>query len=177
MALWLTRVAMGAALILFGRRLFWLFVAGTGFALALTLTARSFGALPPVEIVLIALGAGLIGALLAVLIQRVAIAVAGFLAGGYVVLGLVAMAGISLVRYDWLVFLVGGVLGVLLVLSLFEWALIILSCLTGSFLIVQTIGISSLLGYLLILLATLVGIFVQAGSLTQQAHRERDKEE
>ncbi|MGA2819125.1 MAG: hypothetical protein ABSF61_00480 [Anaerolineales bacterium] len=177
MVLWIIRVAIGAALILFGRRLYWLFVAGTGFAVALILTARYFGALPPVEMVLIALAAGLIGALLAVLIQRVAIAVAGFLAGGYIFLGLVGMAGISLVQYDWLVFLVGGVLGMLLVLSLFEWALIILSSLIGAILIAQTIGISSLLAFLLVLVGTLVGIFVQAGSLSEEAHRERDEEE
>ncbi|MGA2112642.1 MAG: hypothetical protein ABSG98_10930 [Anaerolineales bacterium] len=176
MVLWVIKVVLGVALILSGRQLFWLFVAGTGFVVALTLAAQTLAYLPPAEIVLIGLAAGLVGAVLALLVQKVAIAVAGFLASGYVILGLAAMAGMVQIQYDWLVFLVGGILGMLLVLSVFEWALIILSSLTGAILIVQTIGISSLTGYLLVLVATLVGIFIQAGALTEEAHRAKDKD-
>jgi hypothetical protein len=173
MALWAIRVGVGVALILAGRRLFWLFVGGTGFVAALTLAAETLRNLPPLEAVLIALGAGLVGVLLALLIQRVALALAGFLAGGYVLSSLVGIAGISLAQYGWLVLLIGGILGTLLVLSLFDWALIVLSSLTGAVLVTQTIGVNSLLAYLLVLAATLLGIFVQAGSLTAGAGREQ----
>lgn len=177
MILLVIKVAIGVALVLSGRRLFWLFVAGTGFAVALTLTASSFGNLPAPEVLLICLGAGFLGALLALVVQRVAIAVAGFLASGYIILGLASMAGLVQTQYDWLVFLVGGILGTLLVITVFEWALIILSSLTGAVLLVTTAGIASLNAYLVVLVATLVGILVQAGALTEESHREKDRAE
>ena len=175
MAVWAIRVGLGAALILSGRRLYWLFVAGTGFIAALALAAISLGNLPQPQIVLLALGAGVLGALLALLIQRIAVAIAGFLAGAYILSSLAGIAGPILAQYDWLVLLIGGILGMLLVISLFEWALIVLSSLTGAILIAQTLGANSLLGYLLVLVATGVGIFIQVGSMTGGAGRAQEK--
>jgi len=177
MVLWIVKLALGLAFVLFGRRLFWLFVGGTGFVVALALASQTLVALPTAEIVLISLGAGLLGALLAVLVQKVAIAVAGFLASGYIVLGLAGMAGVTRSPFDWAVFVVGGILGMLLILSVFEWALVILSSLIGAVLIVQTIGMTSLTAYLIILVVTFVGIFIQAGELTDEARRAKDQAE
>ena len=75
-------VIVGAAILLFGRKLFWLFVAALGFAVGLEIAAY-FMHEPPVWMTLvIALGLGVLGALLAILLQKLAIAVAGFIAGG-----------------------------------------------------------------------------------------------
>ena len=72
---------VGVAILLFGRKLFWLFVAALGFAVGLEIAAY-FMREPPVWMtLLIALGLGLLGALLAIMLQKLAIAVAGFIAG------------------------------------------------------------------------------------------------
>src|ERR1041385_9171955 len=74
-------VLVGLALLLFGRRLFWLFVAALGFAIGLQL-APYLSQNPPLWLsLLLSLGLGLLGALLAVVLQKLAIAIAGFLGG------------------------------------------------------------------------------------------------
>src|ERR1041385_6355086 len=74
-------VLVGLALLLFGRRLFWLFVAALGFAIGLQL-APYLSQNPPLWLsLLLSLGLGLLGALLAVVLQKLAIAIAGFLVG------------------------------------------------------------------------------------------------
>src|SRR5205823_14268624 len=75
-------VVIGAAILLFGRKLFWLFVAALGFAVGLEMAAYFMREPPQWMTLLVALGCGVIGALLAILLQKLAIAIAGFIAGG-----------------------------------------------------------------------------------------------
>src|SRR2546430_17597085 len=75
-------VIIGAAILLFGRKLFWLFVAALGFAVGLEIAAYFMREPPQWMTLLVALGAGVLGALLAILLQKIAIAIAGFVAGG-----------------------------------------------------------------------------------------------
>src|SRR5437588_12484980 len=75
-------VIIGVAILLFGRKLFWLFVAALGFAVGLEIPAYFMREPPQWMTLLVALGAGVIGALLAILLQKLAIAIAGFIAGG-----------------------------------------------------------------------------------------------
>src|ERR1700676_4910126 len=83
-------VIVGAAILLFGRKLFWLFVAALGFAVGVEI-ATYFMHDPPVWMTLmIALGLGILGALLAILLQKLAVAVAGFVAGGRLASALLA---------------------------------------------------------------------------------------
>ena len=76
-------ILVGAALVFFGRRLFWLFVAGVGFVVGMMLATDWLGSDAGLLNFLIALGVGVIGALLSVFLQRMAFALAGFLSGGY----------------------------------------------------------------------------------------------
>ena len=78
-------VLIGAGLLFFGRKVFWLFVAGAGFVVGLTLANRLLQS-PEWVGVIIGLGIGLLAALLAVFLQRFALGLAGFLAGGYLAL-------------------------------------------------------------------------------------------
>jgi hypothetical protein len=72
------RSIVGAALLVFGRKLFWLFVAGIGFIAGLNVATSYLKGSPQWLILLLALVAGLIGALLAVFAQSIAIGIAGF---------------------------------------------------------------------------------------------------
>ena len=75
-------VIIGAIILLFGRKLFWLFVAALGFAVGIEI-ANYFMHEPPVWMTLLAaLGLGTLGALLAIMLQKLAIGIAGFVAGG-----------------------------------------------------------------------------------------------
>src|SRR5437667_2799935 len=72
---------IGAVILLFGRKLFWLCVAAVGFAAGVEIAPHLVHEPSPLLALAIALILGLMGALLALFLQKVAIAVLGFLAG------------------------------------------------------------------------------------------------
>src|SRR5437660_12322930 len=73
---------IGAVILLFGRKLFWLCVAAVGFAAGVEITPHFVHEPSTLLALSVALVLGLIGALLAIFLQKIAIAVMGFLAGG-----------------------------------------------------------------------------------------------
>src|SRR6267154_5152364 len=110
-------IVIGVAILLFGRRLFWLFVAALGFAVGLEIAAYFMREPPQWMTLLVALGCGVIGALLAILLQKLAIAIAGFIAGGRIAWALAAAFYIDHMHYGWITFVIGGILGALLLLA------------------------------------------------------------
>ena len=135
----LMRLILGFLSMILGRRLFWLFVGGVGFIAGMSLTSQFFGGQSEVIVLIIAFAAGLLGILLALFLQKIAIWVVGFLAGGYLSVGLMDLLMVNMGQYNWLVFVVGGILGSVLAFVLFDWALIILSSVFGALLIAQAI--------------------------------------
>jgi hypothetical protein len=165
-------IILGVVLLALGRRLFWLFVGVVGFVAGLNLASELLVEQPFWVILLVALLAGLIGSLLAVFLQRLMIAVAGFLAAGYVLVSLLGYFGLELGALTWLPFLIGGVCGAILASLVFDWALIILSALSGATLMVQGLaatvpGFEPSLNGFLILILFLVGIAIQTGFLSK----------
>ncbi|MFZ5910856.1 MAG: hypothetical protein ACOYYU_12650 [Chloroflexota bacterium] len=158
---------IGAALLLAGRKVFWLFVAGAGFVAGLSLAARLVRG-PDWLTLLIGLGVGFLAALLAVFAQRFAIGLAGFLAGGYVAMQFLPLLNLDHGWLPWLAFLLGGVIGVWLVGAFLDWALVILSSLAGASLIVQAFDQHRGLGFLLFALLVAVGISIQARELRKE---------
>jgi hypothetical protein len=156
------RFVAGIGLLVLGRKLFWLFVGGIGFVAALALAARFFGSMPEWLQILLALGVGLVGALVAVFLQKAAIGVAGFLGGGLILGGLLGLLGVDLAGAAWfVVFVIGGVLGVILVAAAFEWALILLSSLAGASILVEALSLSRPVELMLFLGALAAGIVIQ----------------
>lgn len=164
------RLLLGLAMLLLGRKIFWIFVGVAGFAMGLFLAGRLFHEQPEVLLLVLGLLTGLLGAAVAIFFQRLALWMAGFLSGGYLALSLVAaLAGSWGGRLpEWGIFLIGGVLGGILVAVLFDWALIVLSSLTGATLIVQAIPLNQLLSGLAFLTLLAFGIAVQANWLPQE---------
>jgi hypothetical protein len=171
--MFLLKILIGIALLLLGRKIFWLFVAGMGFVVAMDLVTRLFvgpqaEALTPIALV-VGLVAGVIGALLAIFLQRVAIGVVGFLAGGYIVLSFLEIIGIGeITALSWVLAFVGGIIGLVLALVLLEWALIMLSSLSGAGLIAQSAGLNRPLAVLVFVIALIVGIVVQGRMLSRE---------
>ncbi|MBW8012812.1 MAG: TMEM198/TM7SF3 family protein [Chloroflexi bacterium] len=173
-------VLVGTALLLLGRKLFWLFVAGVGFMVAINLAPRFFEAQEEWVSLLIALGAGLIGALLAVFLQKLAVGLAGFLAGGYVLVNVLELLDFDLGTWETGLYIVGGIIGAGLVAGLFEWALIILSSLTGASMIGQALDLGRPMSVLLPMFAFIIGVVIQTsmkGDMRQRkSRRERERE-
>lgn len=128
---------LGLAALVFGRQLFWLFVAAAGFFLGANLATQYLSPEPVWLALIIGLAAGAAGALLAVFAQRFALGLAGFIAGGYLFVFLASylQLGVSMESFDLpsiAVFVVGGILGAALVSIFFDVALILLSAVLGA---------------------------------------------
>jgi hypothetical protein len=158
---------LGAALLLAGRKLFWLFIGIIGFITGVQLAARFWNG-PEWTAILIGVIVGIIFALLAVFIEALAIGIAGFLAGGFVFTTFTNMLGLNDGLLFWLFFAIGGMIGLLMVMFLFDWALIVLSSLAGAALIVQSLFAESGPGGLVFIGLFLVGILVQGLTLLRE---------
>jgi hypothetical protein len=164
-------LAIGIILLLLGRKLFWLFVGAAGFLAGLDLAER-FVTGPDITKLLIALIIGIVGAFLAILFYRVAVAIGGFLIGGYLAVHLVNYFGISVQpSMIWVPYLIGGVIGAILILMLFDWALIILSSFAGASLIVHSVSLRQFNITIEFIVLVIIGILVQAGILLRSRPR------
>lgn len=163
----------GLILLLAGRRLFWFFVAAAGFAAGAYIARDQFHVESQWLVVAVGLIAGLIGALLSVFLQKVAIALAGFGAGGYLCASV--LTHLHLERYSTIGFVAGGIVGAILLLTIFEWALIILSCLIGAAFLADGIGTND--NALIIFgVAFVIGLVVQRLGLRKAPQPERSRE-
>src|SRR3989440_6564186 len=162
-------VLIGAIVLFFGRRLFWLCVAAVGFAAGVEFAPHLMHEPSPVLLLSVAVVLGLIGALLALFLQKIAIAVAGFLAGGKLAMALVAAFFAEGARYPGITFIVGGIIGAILLLSLFDWALIVMSAVVGAYLIGHTIVLPPTGATLLFVGLAAIGIVVQAAAFRRRA--------
>src|SRR5437762_11845435 len=125
---------IGIVILFFGRKLFWLCVAAVGFAAGVEIAPHLVHEPSPLLALTVAVVLGIIGALLALFLQKVAIAVLGFLAGGKLAGAIASAFLIQYGQHSTIVFLVGGIVGAIL-LVLFDWALIVVSSLIGAHLI------------------------------------------
>ena len=154
---------IGIALLLLGRKLFWLFVGAIGFVLGLHLgTTYLQGYGENIALIAGVIG-GVIGIVLAIFVQKIAVVGAGFVGGGYIALGFWRQyMGAAEGQTIWIPFIIGGIIGAILVSFLFAWALIILSSLLGAMLVVQGLHLSGGLETIVFVALAAAGIFVQA---------------
>jgi hypothetical protein len=158
----IVNVVLGAILLLFGRTLYWVFVGIAGFLLGMTLADEYLRSQSEAVQFIAALAAGVIGALLAVFVQRLAFAVGGFFAGGYIALRVAAHFGAAPDDTIW--FVVGGVIGAIIAAMLMDWAIIVLSSLAGAAAIVSGLtgmNMDSNVQSILFVVLAIVGIVVQ----------------
>jgi hypothetical protein len=154
---------VGVALLFFGRKLFWLFVAAIGFAAGMEIAPQITSS--PIFVLVIALGLGVLGAILSIVIQKFAIAVAGFIAGGRLAIGLSAAFYMNHAEYSRIIFLIGGILGAILLLSLFDWALILLTSVEGARLISSMIVLPQVGCTIVLIVLIVIGVVAQSAML------------
>ena len=157
-------VLIGIAILFFGRKLFWLTVAAVGFAVGVEIAPLLVNEPSSLLALLIALVLGVLGALLALFLQKVAIAVLGFLAGGKLATAIAAAFFVQYAQYSTVIFVIGGIIGAILLLAVFGWALIVVSSFIGAYLIQSAIVLPPTGSTLVFIGLAIVGIFVQAAS-------------
>lgn len=163
----LINLLLGAALLVAGRKLFWLFIGIVGFITGVQLAARFWDG-PEWTAIVIGIVVGLLFALLAVFIEALAIGIAGFLVGGFVLTTFTNMLGFTDGLLFWLFFAIGGMVGLLLVMFLFDWALIVLSSLAGASLVVQALFAEGGPGSLVFIGLFLLGLIIQGMVLLRE---------
>ena len=142
-----TRILLGIVLLAFGRRLFWLFVGAVGFVAGMRLAERFPSVVPEDTVVLYSIIAGVVCAAMAVAIRKVAVGAAVFFAGADCLDQLLhvfacggALAGPGQQITPAVLFLVGGIIGAILMNVVFGWTLIVLSSIGGATLICETLN-------------------------------------
>jgi len=155
-------ILVGAALLLFGRRLFWLFVGGVGFIVGFDLATAALQGQPEWMILLVAVAVGLIGIIASIFLQRIVVGIAGFFAGGYF-LSTLAVTALHMNQpgVQWIAFIIGGVLGAVLTMMLLDPALIIMSSLAGATAVSQNVPLDPPNKNLLFIGLLIFGIIVQ----------------
>jgi hypothetical protein len=156
---------IGAVILFFGRKLFWLCVAAVGFAAGVELAPHIMHQPTPLTALTIALVLGFIGALIALFLQKMAIAIAGFLAGGKLAVAMLAAFFVNVTPHYWITFLIGGIIGAVLLLALFDWALIFFSAIVGAYLIQSAVTLPSTGSAILFIVLAAIGFVVQATAM------------
>ena len=162
-------VLIGIAILFFGRKLFWLTVAAVGFAVGVEIAPLLVNEPSSLLALLIALVLGILGALLALFLQKVAIAVLGFFAGGKLATAIAAAFFVHYAQYSTIIFVIGGIIGAILLMAVFGWALIVVSSFIGAYLIQSAIVLPPTGSTLVFIGLAIVGIFVQAASFRRSA--------
>jgi len=162
-------VLIGVVILFFGRKLFWLCVAAVGFAVGVEIAPQLVNEPSSLLALLVALVFGVLGALLALFLQKVAIAVLGFIAGGKLASAIAGAFFVHYTQYSTIIFVVGGIIGAVLLLAVFDWALIVVSSFIGAYLIQSAIVLPPTGSTLVFVGLAIIGIFVQAASFRRSA--------
>jgi len=150
----------GFLLVLAGRSLFWLCVGIVGFLIGVQ-CAESIGYPNGWTALLSAFVLGSVGVVLAVSFEWITVIFGiGFLGGGYLLMNIY----FSIAQHDpysWLIFVIGGIIGVCFMIITFDWTLIIISSLLGATLIINAFhGVDGLREFLFVG-SMVTGILVQ----------------
>ncbi|GAP21773.1 hypothetical protein [Leptolinea tardivitalis] len=159
----LLQLGAGGLLMVAGKKLYWVVVGLCGAIAGLFISEFFFHPQTLGERALVAVGIGAAFAVLALVLQRIMISVAGFIAGGYLGVSLVKTLNIGVESWDWVIFLLGGLIGILIVHFLFELSLVIISSFAGASLITRAINLEGAAGLIVLLVLILAGIVIQSG--------------
>ncbi len=128
----IVRAVIGAILLFLGRELNFLFSAGMAVLIGFRLAPGLPSQWPPLYVYIFVAVLGLIAAAVPLVSERVGYFFSGFLAGGYIGVEYFAPGTATL---PLLPFLLGAVIGCLLIGFLTEWAVMLISCALGAYFI------------------------------------------
>lgn len=128
---------LGLTFLLFGRQLYWLFVGIAGFSVGLH--GATYFLLVETKWMIVTLGLviGIFTAVFAFVAQKTAVVLAGFIGGGFFLTSILEMTGWAVGPFKIFLFVVGGLVGGVLLYALFDWSLIFITSLLGALFIVD----------------------------------------
>lgn len=156
------KLLIGILMLAAGEQLFWFFICALGFWVGYEAGAYFIFGLPAWQAVAAGLMCGLVGLVLVLFFQGLALLCAGFLAGIYIFTGLwnyFVPAGTS--DLWWMLVVISGILGSVFLAIFFNPALVIISSFIGAMFIVQSIHAGAYLKLLLLALLFIIGILIQ----------------
>lgn len=173
----LLAIGIGIALLIAGRKLYWLALGGIGFFLGLWLADQ----LLDMRATGLELGVGfligILGAFLVSAAQRVAIGLGGFFVGGalayWVAVWLAVPLGWQAGPWLWLFSGLGAVFGTMTAAVLFDASLVALTSLLGALLLARASQIGQPHESWLFLILLMVGMVAQSGSQGRRGRRAR----
>jgi hypothetical protein len=160
------RVLLGCTVLLAGRNIFWLFIAIIGFLLGTELAQVWLAGQPMWLILAAAIILGLAGAVLAVVYERVAFALAGFYAVAFLVITYADKLGFA--TMPAFMPYIAGAFGALLAALLTDWTIIVLSALAGAAAILSVFALQPFVEALSFLALAVVGMLVQWNMLMRR---------
>ena len=164
---------VGGLLLLFGRKLYWCVLAVAGFSIGVWVGREFFPPEPIWLLIGIAIFLGVIAAVLGIFLQRLALRAAGIITGGF--LGYILADAFSIKPWPLAGLALGCLFGFWLVLWLFDWALIVLSSLSGAALIVSRLPLELAPLFVAGLILALLGLAVQSGMQKKSAGKRESK--
>ena len=153
-------ILIGAALLILGRKYAWIFTAGIVYFITIEVIAKTLTDIPYILVIFIALVFGASSALIASLTKPLAISLAGFLASSYL-FSLVASAYKWLPGQTWTPYLVGGVVGLVMIAAVADWTMLVFSSLIGALMVTRSLAVSQSWILVYFLGIALIGIIVQ----------------
>lgn len=165
----------GILLLFSGRRFFWLFVGLVGFLAGFSIAGSLVQFHNPLLLLLLSVGFGIVGALLALFLQHFAVLLFGFVAGWYCTQSLLIMFGLGNLHNLWLPALIGGIIAMILLSVMFDYALVFLSAVIGAYAIVSTGLFPSRFSFVIFLVLIIIGIVFQFKDFSRQSNSKRRK--
>jgi hypothetical protein len=160
-ALVLLTTLIGLAVLIMGRQIFWVFIAGLGFALGLLIASQYYNAQFEWQILLISAIIAALGALLAYTLQRLTAGIAGFATGWYLTMVLLSYFDLDIGLIETVLPYIVGCIGGFLIMAFYDWGVIIASSLAGSAIIVSGMTFAPNIELILLATFTLIGIVIQ----------------
>ena len=113
-------VMIGFLVLIMGRQIFWVFIAGLGFTLGMIYGEQFYAGQPDWMLFLVSSIIAILGAVLAYTLQRLAGALAGFASGWYLTTLLMGYFRVDLDQFEEIVPIIVGIIFALLIMTFFS---------------------------------------------------------
>jgi len=174
-AITLASLIAGLVLLIAGRKAFWAFLGLAAFAVTVAFVQRYLPNLDERTLLVVALVTGGIAAAAAVVLAKAVVWIGGFIGGGYIGVVVWEMLMPSATGFPWVAFVIGGLIGMVLMKLLFESLLVLGSSAVGAALLVHILRFEGTLGLFFLIVFAAVGVIIQ-GRLWRKKKEEAKKE-
>jgi len=136
----IAKAVFGGLMLFLGRDMDWLFSLGLGLLVGLKLTALVEPNSPQWMYILVVVATGIVSILPYLVYPEARFILTGFLFGGFVLSGygsdlLEAFFGVGLSGSEWMIFIVGAIIGAAVIGLTREWGIMFATALAGAFLV------------------------------------------